>query len=61
MEYTARHIERKGEGKDAAGQPAETYDVRHILFSTSYKDPADPEGREMPVKAYVRQKLQTEK
>ena len=59
--YHIIKLERRGEGKDVAGQPAETYDVRHILFSTSYKDPADPEGREMPVKAYVRKKLETEK
>lgn len=59
--YHIIKLERKGEGKDAAGQPAETYDVRHILFSTSYKDPADPEGRDMPIKAYVKNKLETEK
>ena len=59
--YHIIKLERKGEGKDSAGQPAETYDVRHILFSTSYKDPADPEGREMPVKAYVKSKLEDEK
>lgn len=59
--YHIIKLERKGEGKDAAGQPTETYDVRHILFSTTYKDPADTEGREMPVKAYVRNKLETEK
>lgn len=54
-------LERKGESKDAAGQPTESYDVRHILFSTMYRDPVEPEGREMPVKAYVRNKLETEK
>lgn len=59
--YHIIKLERKGEGKDAAGQPTETYDVRHILFSTSYKDPADPEGRDMPIKAYVKNKLETEK
>jgi hypothetical protein len=59
--YHIVKLERKGEGKDSAGQPTETYDVRHILFSTNYKDPADPEGREMPVKAYVRNKLESEK
>lgn len=59
--YHIIKLERKGEGKDAAGQPTETYDVRHILFSTTYKDAADGEGREMPVKAYVRNKLETEK
>ncbi|MEK7854626.1 MAG: hypothetical protein AAB288_00935, partial [Acidobacteriota bacterium] len=59
--YHIIKLERKGEGKDAACQPTETYDARHILFSTSYKDPADPEGREMPVKAYVKNKLESEK
>ncbi len=59
--YHIIKLEKKGEGKDVAGQPSETYDVRHILFSTNYKDPADPQGREMPVKAYVRTKLETEK
>jgi parvulin-like peptidyl-prolyl isomerase len=59
--YHIIKLERKGEGKDSAGQPTETYDVRHILFSNSYKDPADPEGREMPVKAYVKNKLEEEK
>lgn len=54
-------LERKGEGKDAAGQPTETYDVRHILFSTTYKDPNDLEARDMPVRTYVRNKLETEK
>lgn len=54
-------LERKGEGKDAAGQPTETYDARHILFSTTYKDPEDAEGRDLPVKQYVRDKLEKEK
>lgn len=34
-----------------------TYDVRHILISTSYKDPADANARELPVRDYVRNKL----
>jgi hypothetical protein len=54
-------LERKGEGKDVAGQPAETYDVRHILISTNVKDPEDPEGGSVPVKRYVRDKLEKEK
>ena len=54
-------LERKGEGKGPDGKPAETYDVRHILISTAFKDPENPMGREMPVKAYVRQKLEKEK
>ncbi|HKP69371.1 MAG TPA: peptidylprolyl isomerase [Pyrinomonadaceae bacterium] len=57
-------LERKGEtkdAKDAQGQPTETYDVRHILISTGYKDPTNPLGRDMPVKAYVKSKLEEEK
>lgn len=54
-------LERKGEGKDVAGQPTETYDVRHILFSTTYKDPTDIEGHDVPVKVYVRNKLEADK
>lgn len=59
--YHIIKLERKGEGKDSAGQPTETYDVRHILFSTTFKDPEDVEGRELPVKQYVRNKLEAEK
>lgn len=59
--YHIVKLEKKGEGKDPAGQPTETYDVRHILISTGFKDPDNPMGREMPVKAYVRSKLEEEK
>src|SRR5439155_17548730 len=48
--------------KDAKGAPAgDTYDVRHILISTGYKDPDKPNAREMPVKDYVRGKLEEDK
>lgn len=59
--YHIVKLEKKGETKDPAGQPTETYDVRHILITTGYKDPANPMGREMPVKTYVRSKLEEEK
>ena len=59
--YHIIKLEKKSETKDASGQPTETYDVRHILISTGVKDPENPMGREMPVKAYVQQKLQEEK
>ena len=59
--YHIIKLEKKGEGKDPAGQPTETYDVRHILIGTGFKDPQNPMGREMPVKAYVRSKLEEEK
>lgn len=53
--------DKKAADKDANGAPADTYDVRHILISTGYKDPSNPNAREMPVKDYVRTKLETDK
>jgi parvulin-like peptidyl-prolyl isomerase len=53
--------------KDAKAGPAptgDTYDVRHILISTGFKDPDKPgmpPAREMPLKDYVRGKIETEK
>ena len=44
-----------------AGSEGETYDVRHILVSTGFKDPDKPNSRDMPAKDYVRSKLETEK
>lgn len=52
-------LERKLGKKE--GAPGETYDVRHILISTGYKDADKPMAREMPVKEYVRGKLEEEK
>jgi parvulin-like peptidyl-prolyl isomerase len=54
-------LEKKGETKDQSGQPKQTYDVRHILFSTMVKDPDNPAAREMPVKDYVKSKLEDDK
>ncbi len=54
-------LERKGEAKDQTGQVKQSYDVRHILFSTMVKDPENPMARELPAKEYVKQKLETEK
>jgi len=63
-----RKLEPKPAAKDdkAAGAAPgsgteETYDVRHILISTGFKDPDNPMARETPVKDYVRTKLETEK
>ena len=44
-----------------AGSEGETYDVRHILISTGFKDPDKPNSRDMPAKDYVHSKLETEK
>jgi len=46
------------QGKD--GKKEETYDVRHILISTGVKDPEVPNAREVPVKDFVRSKLEKE-
>lgn len=54
-------LEKLGETKDLSGRVKRTFDARHILISTMYKDPNDPMAREMPVRDYVRQKLQEEK
>ncbi|HSU24914.1 MAG TPA: peptidylprolyl isomerase [Pyrinomonadaceae bacterium] len=59
--YHIIKLENKKETKDAQGQPTVTYDVRHILISTGVKDPENPAGRDMPIKAYVNSKLQADK
>ena len=41
--YHIIRLERKGPGKDKDGKSlGETYDVRHILFMTSYRNPRNP-------------------
>src|SRR5215213_3759250 len=54
-------LEKKGEQKDQSGQVKQTYDVRHILFSTMVKDPENPMARDMPAKDFIKQKLATDK
>lgn len=60
--YHIIKLEKKETIEGTEGQPpTETYDARHILISTGFKDPANPMGRETPVKVYVRQKLEEER
>lgn len=54
-------LEKRGEAKGNDGVPKATYDVRHILISTMMKDPADPTGRELPVRMFVKSKLEKER
>lgn len=54
-------LEKFGETKGNDGQVKRSFDARHILVSTMFKDPENPMGREMPVEDYVKQKLQQEK
>ena len=48
-------------GNGSGTATGDTYDVRHILISTGFKDPDNPTAREAPVKDYVRNKLETDK
>jgi parvulin-like peptidyl-prolyl isomerase len=59
--YHIIKLEKKSDAKDASGNPSQTYDVRHILIATTYKDPENPTARPMPVKEYVRQKIEQER
>jgi hypothetical protein len=59
--YHIIKLEKLGESKGLDGQVKRTFDARHILISTMYKDPQDPMGREMPVEDFVKAKLQEEK
>lgn len=52
---------KKDDKNPAAASAGDTYDVRHILISTGVKDETNPAAREMPVKDFVRNKLETEK
>lgn len=59
--YHIIKLEKKGEGKDPNGQPAQTYDVRHILIMTTVKDESNPMGRDMPIAEKVKADLEEEK
>jgi len=59
--YHIIKLEKKGETKDAQGNTVPTYDVRHILISTTYQDPQNPNARPVPIKDFVRSKLEQEK
>lgn len=59
--YHIIKLEKKGETKGADGQTAPTYDVRHILITTTMKDPKNPMGREMPINDMVKATLEEEK
>ncbi len=54
-------LERKGETRDANGDLKFTFDVRHILISTMVKDPSSPAAAEVPMRDFVRTKLEDER
>jgi hypothetical protein len=46
---------------DARSADGSTYNARHILISTMFKDPSDPNGRQVPASVHVRSKLEAER
>ena len=59
--YHIIKLEKLGETKASDGSMKRTFDARHILISTMYKDPENPMAREMPVNDFVKSKLEKEK
>ncbi|MEO6589848.1 MAG: peptidylprolyl isomerase [Pyrinomonadaceae bacterium] len=59
--YHIIKLEKLGETKASDGTVKRTFDARHILISTMYKDPENPAAREVPVKDFVKSKLEKEK
>jgi hypothetical protein len=59
--YHIIKLEKKTDTKDSSGNPSQTYDVRHILIATTTTDPDNPSARPMPVKEFVRQKIEQER
>jgi parvulin-like peptidyl-prolyl isomerase len=59
--YHIIKVEDIGETKTPDGQTKRSFDARHILISTMFKDPENPMAREMPLKDYIRSKLEKEK
>ena len=59
--YHIIKLDRKGESDDGTGNRVMTYDVRHILISTTIEDPKNPHARPQPVTEVVRERLQTAK
>lgn len=59
--YHIIKLEKKAVSPDADGSPSVVYDVRHILISTTVKDPANPAARELPISEYARGNIENEK
>lgn len=59
--YHIIKLEKLGETKANDGTVKRTFDARHILISTMYKDPNDPMAREMPVEDFAKTELQKER
>ena len=54
-------LEGKRQIKNANGEMIWNYDVRHILVSTAINDENNPINRPIPVREFVKTKLETEK
>jgi foldase protein PrsA len=59
--YHIIKLEKKGRIRDQEGKEVETYDVRHILISTAFSDPANPFAAPMSFTEKAKADLQKEK
>jgi hypothetical protein len=59
--YHIIKLERKGESDDGNGNRVLTYDVRHILISTTIEDSGNAGGRPVTVSDMVKAKLEADK
>lgn len=59
--YHIIKLEKKETSKNKEGKEVATYSVRHILISTTVKDPDNPMARDMPLMDYVKNKITAEK
>jgi hypothetical protein len=59
--YHIIKLDRKGESDDGNGNRVMTYDVRHILISTTVEDSGNPGGRPVTVNDMVKTKLEANK
>jgi parvulin-like peptidyl-prolyl isomerase len=59
--YHIIKLVKKGRSRDSNGKLKQSYDVRHIFFSTTVKDPDNPTARGLPVKEYAKSKIEAEK
>ncbi|MGH7783122.1 MAG: peptidylprolyl isomerase, partial [Candidatus Binatia bacterium] len=59
--YHIIKLGKKADVKQPDGTSIKVYDVRHILISTTQKDPSDPMAHDVPIRQFVRAKLESQK
>lgn len=58
--YHIVKLEKKTSSNDGE-ENVTIYDVRHILFATGFKDPDNPTGQDIPIRQYVKAKIESKK